>query len=545
MAGDSYDYVIVGAGSAGCTLAARLTEDPEVSVLLLEAGGRDRNPLISIPLGMGKMHEHNMHDWGYQTDPEPGLNNREIEATRGKVLGGSSSVNVMAYTRGHAGDYDRWAREGASGWSYSDVLPYFKRCESWEGGESEFRGGSGPVGTQYARTTDPLFPAWIAAGKQAGFPETRDYNGADGVGFGRSQYTIRNGRRSSSARAFLRPAAKRPNLTVVTAAHATRILFTAMRAAGIEYRRGRDTVRVHAEREVILSGGAFNSPQLLMLSGVGPADHLKQMGIKPLLDAPSVGENLQDHLAVLIRWERTAPGVFHRQMRFDRMATSMVRAYLFGTGPGTIVPGGLHAFIKTRPEFAVPDIEFMFSTVPPDTALWFPGIRPAYADGYSIRPTLLHPRSRGRIRLRSGDPMDKMRIQYNFFSDPEDLPLLRRGFKAGRDVGNQPALAPYRGTEASPGPGVQTDDEIDAFIRRTALTAHHPAGTCRMGSDPESVLDPELRVRGVSGLRVVDAAAMPDMVSAHINACVLMMGEKAADLIRFGAGSNQAAMAAA
>jgi choline dehydrogenase-like flavoprotein len=282
-----------------------------------------------------------------------------------------------------------------------------------------------------------------------------------------------------------------------------------------------------------------------MLSGIGPADHLTEMGIKPLVDAPSVGENLQDHLAVIIRWKRLSPGVFHQQMRFDKMARSMLEAYFFGTGPGTVVPGGLHAFIKSSPDVPVPDIEFMFSTVVPETALWFPGIRPAYADGYSIRPCLLHPRSRGRIRLRSGNPMDKIRIQYNFFSDPDDLPLLRQGFKIGRDVGNQPALAPYRGAEISPGPEVRTDDEIDAFIRRTALTAHHPVGTCRMGSDPDSVLDPELKVRGVTGLRVVDAAAMPDLVSAHINACVLMMGEKASDLIRYGAGSNQAAMAAA
>jgi choline dehydrogenase-like flavoprotein len=544
MAGSTYDYVIVGAGSAGCALAARLTEDAAVRVLILEAGGRDINPLISIPLGMGKMHQYNMHDWHYETDPEPGLNNRTIEATRGKVLGGSSSVNVMAYTRGNSGDYDRWARDGASGWSYSDVLPYFRKCESWEGGESEFRGGNGPVGTQYAKTTDPLFPAWIEAGKQAGFPEVKDYNAADQVGFGRSQYTIRDGRRSSSARAFLHPSEKRPNLTVVTGAQATRVLFDGLRATGVEYRKAGQLVTAHAEREVILSGGAFNSPQVLMLSGIGPADHLVEMGIRPLVDNPSVGENLQDHICVIIRWQRLTPGIFHQQMRFDRMAAAMLQAYFLGTGPGTIVPGGLHAFIKTDPAQPVPNIEFMFSTVPPETGLWFPGVAPAYPDGYSIRPCVLHPRSRGRVRLRSGDPTDKIRIQYNFFSDPDDLALLRTGFKIARDVGNQPALSPYRGTEMSPGPDVNTDDEIDAFIRRTALTAHHPAGTCRMGSDPESVLDPELRVRGVENLRVVDAAAMPDLVSAHINACVLMMGEKAADLIRYGAGRNQPAMAA-
>jgi 4-pyridoxate dehydrogenase len=528
----SYDYVIVGGGSAGCVLANRLSEDGAASVLLIEAGGRDLHPYIHIPLGMGKMHERDMFNWGYRTEPEPNMNGREIEAMRGKVLGGSSSINVMAYTRGNRGDYDRWAQKGALGWSYADVLPYFKRCETWEGGENPWRGGAGPVGTEFAKTTDPVYDAWLDAARAAGFPVTDDYNGRQQEGFGRGQYTIRGGYRSSAATAYLRPAKSRPNLDVVTGALATRVLMQGTRATGVEYIKGiRETVRVNADREVILAGGAFNTPPLLMLSGIGPADHLRATGIKPVVDLP-VGKNLQDHLAVIIFFERLNESVFRHDMRFDRMAVSMLRAYFFGTGPGTVVPGGLHAFVKTRPELAVPDIEFMFRGAPADTHLWFPGIRPAYVDGYGIRPTLLHPDSRGEILLRSGDPREAPRIAYNFFSAPNDLPRLREGFKRAREVAYQAPMDAYRGRETSPGDAVKTDAEIDAFIRRTAITAHHPCGTCAMGTTPDTVTDPELRVRGVEHLRVVDASVMPDLVSAHINACVLMIAEKASDMIR-------------
>ena len=527
-----YDYVIVGGGSAGCVLANRLSEDGAASVLLIEAGGRDLHPFIHIPLGMGKMHERDMFNWGYRTEPEPNMNGREIEAMRGKVLGGSSSINVMAYTRGNRGDYDRWAQKGALGWSYADVLPYFKRCETWEGGANPWRGGAGPVGTEFAKTTDPVYDAWLDAARAAGFPVTDDYNGRQQEGFGRGQYTIRGGYRSSAATAYLRPAKSRPNLDVVTGALATRVLMQGTRATGVEYAQGiRETVRVNADREVILSGGAFNTPPLLMLSGIGPADHLRATGIKPVVDLP-VGKNLQDHLAVIIFFERLNESVFRHDMRFDRMAVSMLRAYFFGTGPGTVVPGGLHAFVKTRPELAVPDIEFMFRGAPADTHLWFPGIRPAYVDGYGIRPTLLHPDSRGEILLRSTDPREAPRIAYNFFSAPNDLPRLREGFKRAREVAYQAPMDAYRGRETSPGDAVKTDAEIDAFIRRTAITAHHPCGTCAMGTTPDTVTDPELRVRGVEHLRVVDASVMPDLVSAHINACVLMIAEKASDIIR-------------
>ncbi|MGC2123837.1 MAG: GMC family oxidoreductase N-terminal domain-containing protein [Xanthobacteraceae bacterium] len=524
-----YDYVIVGAGSAGCVLANRLSEDGAARVLLIEAGGRDWHPYIHIPLGLGRMHDYGMFDWGYRTDPEPNLNNRHIEAMRGKVLGGSSSINVMAYTRGNRGDYDRWAQKGARGWSYADVLPYFRRCETWQGGEDPWRGVAGPLGTEFARTKDPLYDAWLAAAQATGYPLTTDYNGAQQEGFGRGQFTIRDGRRSSAANAFLKPARERKNLTVAVNAQTTRIMLDGTRAKGVDYVKDGATVRAEAGREVILAAGTFNSPQLLMLSGIGPADHLRSFGIDVAANLP-VGQNLQDHLGAYMTYTRPRPGTFHREMRFDRMAASMVRAYLFGTGPATVVPGGLHAFIKTRPELAVPDIEFMFRGTSANPHLWFPLLRRAFLDGFGIRPTLLHPDSRGELLLGSADPLKPPRIVYRFFTAPNDLPTLREGFKRARELAFHAALDPYRGEEIGPGLNVKTDAEIDDWLKKTVITAHHPAGTCAIG--PDGVLDSDLRVRGIEGLRVCDASAMPDLVSAHINACVLMMAEKAADLIR-------------
>ncbi len=532
MATEEFDYIIVGAGSAGCVLACRLTEDPGVSVLLLEAGGRDSDPLIHIPLGVGKMWQERRHDWGYDTEPEPMLNDRKIEMMRGKVLGGSSSINALAHIRGNPGDYDRWSRNGLPDWGYKNCLPYFKRTESWQGGASEHRGHSGPITVRYTNNEDPIVDAFLDAARSAGFPITQDISGPDPEGFGLAQSTIRNGRRCSSAVAYLRPALRRRGLTLRMHVHATRILIEGRRASGIEYLENGQTKQARAAREVLLAGGAINSPQLLMLSGIGDPEALLKQGIRPQAALRGVGTNLQDHLSVGVTCWRKGVSPLQHMLRMDRIAIAMLQAWLTGTGPATLLPGGVTAPVKSRADLDVPDIQFLFRGAAVDARPWWPFKGPDWRDAIMLRPVLLHPESRGALTLASPDPLAHPRIQANFLDAESDRNTLITGVRIARDVLSQSTMKAYCGEEASPGPQRQSDEEILAYIRATALTAHHPMGTCRMGADDMAVVDSELRVRGVEKLRVIDASVMPDLVCGNINACVLMIAERGADFVR-------------
>jgi len=531
---DRYDYIIIGAGSAGCTLAARLSDDKGRRVLLVEAGGWDTDPWIKIPLGWPRLLLNRKHDWMYFAEPEPTTGGRGLECARGRIIGGSSSINAMAYTRGHRGDYDRWAASGLAGWSYAHVLPYFRRQESWKGGPSFYRGGDGPLSTQMTSFSDPLVDAFGAAGQAAGYKATPDYNGAQQEGFGVWQLTVRDGRRCSAADAYLRPALTRPNLTVEVKSLVTRLVFSGTRAVGVEYMRNGRSVTAQAEREVILCGGVINSPQLLMLSGIGDPDELRSHGIAVKVALPGVGKNLQDHISAQIVYQRKTPGPFHRAMRFDRIVPALAHAYLHGEGIATDLPTGRLAFLKSRPDVALPDVELIFNAAPFTATTYLMPFRRPYTDGYACRAVVLRPESRGRVELASADPRKPLRIRQNFLATDNDWKTLRAGLRMARDVCGQAPMAPFMEREIAPGAAGASDADLDAYIRANSITVHHPLGTCKMGtpSDRMAVVDSELRVLGTQGLRVVDGSVMPDLVGAHINGPIIMIAEKAADLIR-------------
>lgn len=530
--GETYDFIVVGAGSAGCVMANRLTE-AGASVLLLEAGKWDSDPLIHVPLGIGKIFPERMHDWGYFMEGDPGLDGRGIECARGRVIGGSSSINVMAYVRGHRADYDRWAAAGLEGWSYAEVLPYFRRSEAWEGGADTYRGGDGPLKVQRTRYRDPVLAAFIEAGEQAGYPANADYNGASQDGFGYIQETIGSGRRCSAAVAYLRPALKRASLEVVVEAMVSKVLIENGRATGVAYLRGGSPRLARARREVILCAGVIDTPKILMLSGVGDPAQLRAHGIPVLVESPGVGQNFQDHLSVMATYKRAKAGPFSRAMRYDRLALSMLGSWLGHDGFASDTPIGVTAFLKTAQDLAAPDVQLLFLAAPLPARAWLPPFSKPVPETFGCRVALLRPESRGTISLASADPAAAPLIKPNFLTSRTDRETLRAGLKMLRTIMAQPAIASLSTDELAPGRAVVDDEDLDAFIRRTSVTVHHPAGACRMGSaaDAERVVDPWLRVCGVDGLRVVDASVMPDMVGGNINAVVMMMAEKAADAI--------------
>jgi choline dehydrogenase/4-pyridoxate dehydrogenase len=477
---------------------------------------------------------HRMHDWQYFAEPEASMDGRAIECARGKVIGGSSSINAMAYVRGHRGDYERWADSGLGAWSYAHVLPYFRRQESWQGGADPYRGADGPLTTCAPRFPDPLIDAFLAATSSAGHPSTPDYNGAEQEGFGRSQSTIRNGRRCSTAVAYLRPAMARGNLTVEVNALVAGLVLEGNRAVGVRYEQDGQVKIARAAREVILAGGSINSPQLLMLSGIGDPAELGKHGIEVKVPLKGVGKNLQDHVSIALAVRRKEPGPLHRALRADRIVGDLFRTHFFGSGITGTPPNNAMGFLKSDASQAIPDLQFLFVAASYEAGPYLAPFKQAYADGFACRPVQLRPESRGTLSLRSADPKAPARLEFNFLSTDKDLKAVRTGLRMTREIFQQSPLRDFIDVEVSPGKDKVSDADIDAYARSTGQTVYHPLGTCRMGTDKDemAVVDPELRVRGVDNLRVVDASVMPDLVGGNINAPVIMIAEKAADFIR-------------
>ena len=533
----SFDYVVVGAGSAGCVLANRLSADPERSVLLIEAGSKDRNPLFRLPMLMGKLFHSGIYNWRYHTEPVPSLDGRSLYWPRGKVLGGSSTINGMIYVRGNRHDYDRWAQMGLAGWSYDEVLPAFRRSEGHVERDGAFHGRAGELTVCRARSGNPLFDVFVEAGRQAGHPVNDDFNGPEQQGFGRYDFTIRRGKRCSTSAAFLHPIRHRRNLSIATECLVRRIVVEGQRATGIEIADGARARTVRAEREVILCAGTVNSPQLLMLSGVGPGDALKEHGIEVLHELPGVGRNLQDHVDCVIAYACTKPITLYRNLRADRLIGSVAQGMLFGRGVATTFPYEAGAFLKSRAELVAPDIQVHFMPALENAATLhipthFRKTPVEVNHGFSMRVGPVNPESRGWIGLRSADPAAAPLIQPNYLQDDADCRTTIAGIRMVRDVVEQPAFAAYRGREIAPGADVRSDADLTRWLRASAMTTFHPVGTCRMGTDPMAVVDARLAVHGIAGLRVADASVMPVIVSGNTNAPAIMIGEKAAEFIQ-------------
>ncbi|PSJ64295.1 GMC family oxidoreductase [Kumtagia ephedrae] len=527
--GQMFDYVIVGAGSAGCVLAARLSEDGRSTVLVLEAGGKDSSFWIHIPVGYGRTITDPRVNWKFETEPNPALDGRRIYWPRGKVLGGSSSINGLIYIRGQAEDFDHWRQLGNAGWSYDDVLPYFRRAEDQENGADRYHGKGGPLSVTNLTERNPLCDAFIGSAAAQGISRNEDFNGPVQEGAGYFQATVRRGRRASAATAYLRPAMARRNLTVATDAHAERILFEGRRASGVEFRRGGTAMRVNARREVILAAGSVKSPHLLMLSGLGDAEDLASHGIKWLHHLPGVGKNLQDHYGGQITWKCNRPITMNDVMlsRFRQLKVGL-RWLLTRGGPLSVPAGQAGLFAKVLPESASPDLQFLFQTF--SGGYYEDGL--FKFSGFANFLCPVRPLSRGEIRLRSARPDDTPKLLPNYFSEERDRRIAVEGLKLARRMAASRPLADFVVEEHLPGSPTATDAEIEAYLRRNGGCVSHQVGTCKMGTDEMAVVDPELKVRGVEGLRVADASVMPTLVSGNTNAATIMIGEKAADLIR-------------